>query len=353
MIGVPGTAHRLFGALREEGISVILISQGSSEHSICCAIPQEQAERAAAIVRRAFERELTEGQIQNVDVDPDLRDPRRGRRRHGRHARASPPRCSARSATRASTCARSRRAPPSATSRWWSTASSATRALRAVHAGFYLSPHTLSIGVIGPGTVGRVLLDQLASQRERLRERVQDRPARARHSCARKRMLLADRGIDLERLARALEHRPTRGGPRALRRARARRLPAAHGADRLHGELPRSRAHYRRLARAPASTSSRPTRRPTAATLAYYGSLQAARRSGGAHYLYEATVGAGLPVIQTLRDLRETGDEIASIEGIFSGTLAYLFNVYDGRTPFSAIVRDAQAARLHRARSAR
>ncbi len=72
MIGVPGTAHRLFGALREEGISVILISQGSSEHSICCAIPQEQAERAAAVVRRAFEREMQEGQIQSVDVDPDL-----------------------------------------------------------------------------------------------------------------------------------------------------------------------------------------------------------------------------------------------------------------------------------------
>src|SRR5262245_22507474 len=72
MIGVPGTAHRLFGALREEGISVILISQGSSEHSICCAIPQEQAERAAVVVREAFQRELREGQIQNVDVDPDL-----------------------------------------------------------------------------------------------------------------------------------------------------------------------------------------------------------------------------------------------------------------------------------------
>ena len=54
-------------------------------------------------------------------------------------------------------------------------------------------------------------------------------------------------------------------------------------------------------------------------------------------------MGAGLPVIQTLRDLRETGDEITSIEGIFSGTLAYLFNVYDGKTPFSEIVKDAKA----------
>ncbi len=70
--------------------------------------------------------------------------------------------------------------------------------------------------------------------------------------------------------------------------------------------------------------------------------MRAAGRTSGAHYLYEATVGAGLPVIQTLRDLRETGDEIESIEGIFSGTLAYLFNVYDGSVAFSDIVRDAK-----------
>jgi aspartokinase/homoserine dehydrogenase 1 len=70
--------------------------------------------------------------------------------------------------------------------------------------------------------------------------------------------------------------------------------------------------------------------------------LRAARRQGGSHYLYEGTVGAGLPVIQTLRDLRETGDQVHSIEGIFSGTLAYLFNVYDGSVPFSAIVREAR-----------
>ncbi len=76
--------------------------------------------------------------------------------------------------------------------------------------------------------------------------------------------------------------------------------------------------------------------------MSYYDSLKVARRNGGSHYLYEGTVGAGLPVIQTLRDLRETGDEIDSIEGIFSGTLAYLFNVYDGSVPFSAIVKDAK-----------
>ena len=74
-----------------------------------------------------------------------------------------------------------------------------------------------------------------------------------------------------------------------------------------------------------------PNKKANSADWEFYQSLQEARRLSRAHYLYETTVGAGLPVIQTLRDLRETGDDVASIEGIFSGTLAYLFNVYDGR----------------------
>jgi aspartokinase/homoserine dehydrogenase 1 len=85
-----------------------------------------------------------------------------------------------------------------------------------------------------------------------------------------------------------------------------------------------------------------PNKKANSAAMSYYDSLREARSIGASHYLYEGTVGAGLPVIQTLRDLRETGDVIDSIEGIFSGTLAYLFNVYDTTVPFSAIVRDAK-----------
>ena len=85
-----------------------------------------------------------------------------------------------------------------------------------------------------------------------------------------------------------------------------------------------------------------PNKKANSADWDFYQSLREARRVSRAHYLYEATVGAGLPVIQTLRDLRETGDDVAGIEGIFSGTLAYLFNVYDGRTPFSEIVSAAR-----------
>jgi bifunctional aspartokinase / homoserine dehydrogenase 1 len=85
-----------------------------------------------------------------------------------------------------------------------------------------------------------------------------------------------------------------------------------------------------------------PNKKANSGAFADYQELHAARREGGSRYLYEATVGAGLPVVQTLRDLRETGDRITSIEGLLSGTLAYLFNMYDGTVPFSALVRDAK-----------
>ncbi|TFH41579.1 MAG: bifunctional aspartate kinase/homoserine dehydrogenase I, partial [Lysobacterales bacterium] len=86
-----------------------------------------------------------------------------------------------------------------------------------------------------------------------------------------------------------------------------------------------------------------PNKKANSASLAEFRSMQKARRAAGTHYLYEATVGAALPIILTVRDLRETGDGIHTIEGIFSGTLAYLFNVFDGSKAFSEIVTDARA----------
>jgi aspartokinase/homoserine dehydrogenase 1 len=73
-----------------------------------------------------------------------------------------------------------------------------------------------------------------------------------------------------------------------------------------------------------------------------YSALMAQLERRKRHFLFEANVGAGLPVVSTLRDLIASGDEIVRIEGILSGTLSYLFNTFDGRVPFSALVRDAR-----------
>ncbi|MDH5323231.1 MAG: bifunctional aspartate kinase/homoserine dehydrogenase I, partial [Gammaproteobacteria bacterium] len=85
-----------------------------------------------------------------------------------------------------------------------------------------------------------------------------------------------------------------------------------------------------------------PNKRACSGPLETYRQLQSRAHAGSAHFFYENTVGAALPIISTLRDLVDTGDEIRSVQGIFSGTLAYLFNVYDGSVPFSTIVRQAK-----------
>jgi aspartokinase/homoserine dehydrogenase 1 len=337
MIGVPGTAHRLFGALRDAGISVILISQGSSEHSICFAIPQAQAQRAEDAVRRAFDTELRDGQIQSVDVGRGLSilavvgDGMAGA--HGVAAQVF------------NSLGRSginvRAIAQGASERNISLVvdgKAAAKALRAVHAGFYLSPNTLSIALIGPGTVGRVLLEQIASQQERLKALNVD--LRVRAIAGSKRMLLEEGSIDLAHWsARMAEKGEPLDAVKLMNHVQADYIPHTVLIDcTASADVA---AHYPDwLARGVHIVT--PNKKANSGSMPFYKSVQDARRATGTHYLYEATVGAGLPIIQTLRDLRETGDEITSIEGIFSGTLAYLFNVFDGSEPFSSIVRTAK-----------
>jgi aspartokinase/homoserine dehydrogenase 1 len=337
MIGVPGTAHRLFGALRDAGISVILISQGSSEHSICFAIPEAQAVRAEAAVRKAFDAELRDGQIQRVDVGLGLSilavvgDGMAGA--HGVAAKVFNSLGDAAINVRAIAQGASERNISLVVD-----GKAAAKALRAVHAAFYLSPNTLSIGLIGPGTVGRVLLAQIATQVERLRSLNLD--LRVRGIASSQRMLLAESAIDLNQWAAQLE---ADGEPLDLQKfanhCQADYIPHTVLIDcTASAEVAADYCAW--LGRGIHVVT--PNKKANSGPLPYYRALQDARRAAGTHYLYEATVGAGLPVIHTLRDLRETGDDITRIEGIFSGTLAYLFNVFDGRESFSSIVRAAK-----------
>src|SRR5450755_18867 len=338
MIGVPGTAHRLFGALRDAGISVILISQGSSEHSICFAIPEAQAVRAEEAVRRAFDAELRDGQIQHVEIALGMSilavvgDGMAGA--HGVAAKVFNSLGDAAISVRAIAQGASERNISVVVD-----GKVAAKALRAVHAAFYLSPNTLSIGLIGPGTVGRVLLAQIDTQIERLRALNLD--LRVRGIASSKRMLLEEASIDLDHWA---EHFAAAGEPLDLEKF-ANHCQADYIPHTVIIDCTASAdvaAQYRAwLSRGIHIVT--PNKKANSGTLPYYLALQEAGRAAGTRYLYEATVGAGLPIIQTLRDLRDTGDEITRIEGIFSGTLAYLFNVFDGSDMFSSIVRAAKA----------
>ena len=175
---------------------------------------------------------------------------------------------------------------------------------------FYLSPHTLSIGVIGPGTVGSVLLDQLAWRSATAGARIQDRPARARHPALASRCACRDSGVDAGQLARGTCRSGSQPADlaRFVEHVRVDYLPHTVLIDCTADA--RSRGNYPHWLAAGIHIVT-PNKKANSSELLLLRKLQGARgRASGAHYLYETTVGAGLPVIQTLRDLRETGDEI-------------------------------------------
>lgn len=338
MIGVPGTADRLFAALKNAGVSVTLISQASSEHSICVAVPEELAERARSIVADAFATELAGGQIQSVDVTPGQSivavvgdgmagTPGIAGRFFGTLGRAG-------INVRAIAQGSSERNISAVVD-----TSEATRALRAVHSGFYLSAKTISIGLIGPGTVGAALLGQLQRQHARLREEF-GLDLRIRAIARSQRMLLGARRVELDGWREALAASPAPLDLEAFERhVDADHLPHAAIVDCTASDAI-ARRYSGWLARGIHVVT--PNKKAFSGDPGYYAELKRSCQAGSSHCFYETTVGAALPIIRTLRDLVDTGDRVHSVQGIFSGTLAYLFNVFDGSVPFSEIVLAAR-----------
>jgi aspartokinase/homoserine dehydrogenase 1 len=339
MIGVPGTAQRLFGALREADISVVMISQGSSEHSICFAVPTAVAERARAAVENAFFAERHHGQIERVEVTPEcsvlavVGDRMAGS--PGVAANFFSALGKARVNIRAIAQGASERNISVVVD-----AADTQRALRAAHSGLYLSRQTLSLGVVGVGNVGKELLRQLGAEAANLK-RTFDLDLRVRAIATSTRMLLSEQPIDL---AAWPDFFAERGEPldidRLTRHIHAEHLPHAAIVDcTANDNIARK---YEGWLGAGIHVVT-PNKRANASDFAYYQRLRDANRRVGAHYLYETTVGAALPIIRTLRDLVQTGDEIIEVEGILSGTLSFLFNSLDGTKTFSSLIRDARS----------
>ena len=337
LIGVPGTAERVFAALRNAHVSVVMISQGSSEHSICCVVRQAEAVRGRDALLQAFAHELVLGQVQrvqltdNVSVLAAVGDGMAGQ--PGVAARLFESLGRAQVNILAIAQGSSERNISVAVD-----SRHATKALRAAHAGFWLSPQTFSVGVIGPGNVGAALLDQLQVAQAQLLGRA-NVDLRLRAVASRSRMLLDQRGLTGDwRAALAASTAPT-----ALD-AFTEHLLSAHLPHALIIDCSGSAEVADRYAGwlAAGIHVVTPNKQAGAGPLPRYHAIRAAAAASGARFRYEATVGAGLPVITTLRDLVDTGDEVLAIDGIFSGTLAWLFNKYDGQVPFSQLVTQAR-----------
>ena len=338
MIGVPGISERVFGALKQVGVSVMMISQASSEHSICFAVPGSHADKAIAALEEALFSELHHGVIQRVETTgPCTLLAAVG------DAMAQTPGVSARLFSSLAHAGVNVRAVAQGASERNLTVvvdgKDSTRALRAVHTGFYLSEAALNIGIIGAGVVGRTFVEQLHQQapallrEHRLNLRVQG-IARSRKSSQ------SEEGIDLG--AWLSESDPGR---------------ESTDLDQFVDRLTSSPSPHRVLVDCTASEdiASRyagwltqgvhvvtANKKAGSAASAEFTKLRSAQRRHKAHFFYEATVGAGLPIINTMQDLRTTGDRILRIEGVLSGTLSYLFNEFDGDLPFSKLLRSAK-----------
>lgn len=340
LVGVPGMAERLFAALHGAGVSVTMISQGSSEHSICCVVRAEQAERGRAAIADAFAEAIADGQAQGVTVTPDLcvlaavGDGMVGTQ--GVAARLFDGLAQARVNIRAIAQGASERNISVAIAQ-----DDATRALRAAHAAFWLSPQTVSVGVIGPGHVGKALLSQLAEVLPGLKSR-SGVDLRLRAVASSRRMALEDTAMDPASAAARLHD----GDAQACdldafaAHVRAGHLPHAMIVDCSASDA--VAAKYADWLAAGIHVVT-PNKHAGSGDWARYTAIAEARRQGSSRFLYEATVGAGLPVVLTLRTLIDTGDTLHAIDGMLSGTLAWLFNSFDGRRPFSELVREARA----------
>jgi aspartokinase/homoserine dehydrogenase 1 len=335
MVGMPGVAERLFRTLAAGRVNIILISQASSEHTICFAVRSEDAARGIEAIEREFRHEVDD-RLMHVDPKPDqailavVGEGMRGRPgvsgklfdalgRNSININAIAQGGSERNIS----CVID--------------ASQQGRALNTIHQAFFEPRKRLDLVVVGVGNIGSALLQQLKQQRHYLLSRGFDVRvvALARSS----RFAVSTAGIDLGQWRRALGSARHKMNPLALAKAIA-------DLELTNAALVDCSANPEVVDAYPAFIDANlhvitPNKLANALPWVRYSALkdQLARRQK--HFFYEANVGAGLPIMSTLRDLIASGDEILRIEGILSGTLSYLFNTFDGTTPFSALVREA------------
>ena len=353
MLGVPGIAARTFAAVHHEEISVSLISQASSEHSICFSVPEESAKRARKSLEETFEREIARQEIDGVEVRTGL-----ATLVVVGLGMAGTPGIAARVFSALAEAGINVIATAQGSSELNLSlvveGRDAARAERAVHAAFQLSkigggavaqPERTDVVLLGFGQIGRALAPMIAKvKRTGLTLRIVGLIDRsgvvfdARGLSPRRLATLAAAKAKRTPLAKAPGGRRAGAGDavtfiarHALTNPILVDLTAADTTETLKGAL--AAGMHIVLA----------NKRPVAADRRAYDELLAAAHARGRRVLLEATVGAGLPIIDTYQKLVESGDRVLKIEGCPSGTLGYLFGEMGRGAPFSAALRGAIA----------
>jgi len=339
LVGVPGTAARLFSTLAQAGINVILITQGSSEHSISFAIKPNRAMEAKRVVEEIFETEISRGVIHPVKIEERLSAVavigENMRYRPGIAGRLF--QALGKNGINAIAIAQG------SSERNISVVVSAedeAKALNALHEGFFLSDaKELHLFMVGVGLIGSTLIEQIKGHAEFLREK---RSVEVRIiGLANSRQMLFDAGgIHLEHWKEKLQASEEATDIASfVRRMKEFNLSNTIFIDNTASEYISD--YYETILDASISIST-PNKLAASASYLKYERLKRIAAKRGVQFHYETNVGAGLPVISTLNDLIVSGDRILKIEGVLSGSLSFIFNSFREGISFSAIVREAQ-----------
>jgi aspartokinase/homoserine dehydrogenase 1 len=338
MIGIPGFSKRLFEALANENINVILITQSSSEHSICVAVEESMADKAKHTVDRIFQYEIETGKVEPLVIEKEqsilalVGDNMKSHPgiagkmfhvlgRNGVNIRAIAQGSSERNISAVIATADVR------------------KAINVLHEAFFETTYReINLFVAGVGNVGGKLLAQLHQQKNYLREqhRLQINVVGIANS---KRMLFSESGINLENWKADLASGTPMNLNGFVELIREQNLRNSVFADVTANET--VAGVYERLLEKSVSVVAC-NKIAASSSYAHYRNLKNLAREFNCSFLFETNVGAGLPVIGTLSDLLRTGDQVNRIEAVLSGTLNFVFNHYNGKRSFAEVVKQAQ-----------
>src|SRR5512133_1841268 len=334
--GVPGIAGRVFGALARKGISVVLITQSSSELSICFAVRRADGPGAVAAIQEAFPAELAAGFL-----DPlELREGLSVLSIVGDGMRTRPGVAGtffdALAEVGCNVVAIAQGASERIISAVVAEAEGA-RALPHIHRRFFRTQVVVDVHLLGAGNVGGSLLGQIQRQQAKLAGQGLD--LRVATIATSRRMRLDAKGLDLDHWREDLAQGEATDVDRLM--AVVRNGPPALSVlvdCTTSGELA---ARYPELFDAGFHVVTA-NKKANSASQAFYRELRERSSRRGLRFLYEANVGAGLPIIDTVKNLVLTGDRVLRAEGILSGSMSYILGLLGDGVPLSEAVRSAK-----------
>lgn len=338
MIGIPGFSKRLFEVLADRGINVILITQSSSEHSICVAVSDNDAELAKEIIDRSFENEINTGKVDPLCIESGMAILALVGEQMKSHPGVSGKMFGVLGRNGINVRAIAQGSSEKNISAVLSE-KDIKKAINVLHEEFFETTYKqLNIFIAGTGNVGSKLIGQLFRQINYLQEhmRLQIRVTGLANS---KKILFQEEGINLSDWREALAAAPNATIHDFVASIRSANLRNSVFVDVTANEVVAG-VYGALLEKSVAVVAC--NKIACSSAYEHYRYLKLLAREYNTQFLFETNVGAGLPVIGTLNDLLRSGDSIRSIQAVLSGTLNFVFNNYDGSIPFAQVVRQAQ-----------